>query len=270
MEQQEQQNLLLSNYDDREMEATYLKKLWVDLYGPLEKKEKKGKTAAGLPRYDYIWDAEPFRLLSQDARRDLTKALIKSDKMFEKDSSLRDEFYGRICSVLNFLLSDLSDAVVVLTPHQAKEFPLKARILKILPDEQMEEIRLWHQWGLPISSEEKRLLKKCLKKFLPNKPRSATALKRAHWVRAEAIYAESKTLSKSLRYYLRLFEKKSAEMTARGENPEELKIISDEKFAEIGKKVLSLRMNFALCRSFPILDGNFRDLETVLSEKKTT
>lgn len=267
MEQQEQQNLLLSNYDDREMEAAYLKKLWVDLYGPLEKKAKKGKTAAGLPRYDYIWDAEPFTLLSKDARRDLTKALIKSDEMFNKDSSLRDEFYGRICSVLNFLLSDLSNAVVVFMPHQAKEFPLKARILKILPDEQMEEIRLWHQWGLPVSLGEERLLKKCLKKLLPNKPRSAAALKKAHWARAEAMYAESKTLSKSLSYYLRLFDKKAAEMTASGEDPEELKIISDKKFAEIGKKVLSLRMNFALCRSFPILDGNFKMLEDVLKEK---
>lgn len=268
MEQQEQQNLILSNYDDREMEATYLKKLWVDLYGPLEKKAKKGKTAAGLPRYDYIWDAEPFTLLSKDARRDLTKALIKSDEMFNKDSSLRDEFYGRICSVLNFLLSDLSNAVVVLMPHQAKEFPLKARILKILPDEQMEEFFLWHQWGLPVSLEEERLLKKCLKKFLPNKPRSESGTKKAYLDRVDVHYAESKALTKSLKRYLKLFNKKSAEMAARGENPEDVQIISDEKFAVIGKKIFSLRINTALCRSFPIMDGNFKMLEDVLKEKK--
>lgn len=268
MKQQEKQEILdeLKAVEEAQ-KVSYLKDVWLALYGPLTRKKVKGRA-----RWTYGWKSLPFYHVSSYLRRELTSQLIKTNIMFdEADSSLRDEFYNRIYNTLNSLLEDnqcgadiLYDIQSIIKTSNEMTTPLK---------EQMKEIIIWHRCGLPVSLKEKRLLKRCLKKFLKANPRTAKATERIYREKMTEIYAGSSSLLKKIKYRSKQLRNLYAEYQALkdvDENDERViaykkreKVITKGTF-KVEYQCLTLCQTLALAKSYDILNGKFPILEDKL------
>jgi len=253
-EKQQEQRLILLDYADASEKIPYTKSVWINVYGPLERNEDDS----------YTWAAEPFHFLPQVIRRELSRELINSAEMFDKeDSSLRDEFYNRIYSVLEFLLQDYSKAVFFTPSDCIKKSALSVIKFKVDQIEQMDEFLLWHRCGLPVSSRERQLLEQCLQKFLPNEPRRASGTSRAIKKKLKSMQTELRATQKLLKRNMRKHQKEAEQ----NPNSKEQQIISDKKYCEIRKRIFLFILESALYASNPILNGNFKSLEDVLNKE---
>ena len=249
--------------------VSYLKNVWVAIYGPLKKKEEKVK---GRTRCTYNWKAQPFDNVSSFLRREITSQLIKTDTMFdENDSSLRDEFYNRIYVTLNQLLDD--NQCFADTLYDVQYITKSVNELTTPIQDKVKEFLIWHNCGLPVSLKEKRLLKQCLKKFLNARPRTEKATARIYREKMKEIYAESATLLKKAKYFSKKLVDLYAESVAlRDVNEDDERVISYKKrekaaikkYLKIGSRCIVLCRKNALSTSYNVLYGNFPTLENKL------
>ena len=268
MKKQEQQEILDElNAVEEAQKISYLKDVWLALYGPLTRKKVKGST-----QWMYGWKSLPFYHVSSYLRRELTSKLIKTNIMFdEADSSLRDEFYNRIYNTLNSLLEDNQCGADIL--YDVQSIIKTSNELTIPLQEQMKEIIIWHKCGLPVSLKEKRLLKRCLKKFLKATPRTAKATERIYREKVAEIYVESGSLLKKIRYRSKQLKNLYAEYQALKDVDEsDERVIAYKKREKVitkgnlkvGYQCLALCRTSALSKSYNVLYGNFPTLENKL------
>lgn len=267
MKKQEQQLPDFARLRENAQKASYLKSVWIALYGPLETEKVKRN---GRTRCTYNWKAQPFDNVSSFLRREITSQLIKTDTMFdENDSSLRDEFYGRIYSVLNSLLEER--ALPFKTVEDLELFSKNSEMPNALPCTEMREFILWHHCGLPVSLKEKRLLRRCLKKFLKAPPRTAKATECIYREKLANINTEVNHFLKKIGYRLKRLKNLYLESQALGdvdENDERLIAISNREKKEIQKTLDLMNQSYlivvksnALSESYNILTEKFPILE---------
>ncbi|MBQ9271738.1 MAG: hypothetical protein IJ218_05705 [Alphaproteobacteria bacterium] len=120
----------------------------------------------GRIEWRYDWSPTNFDAIPLKTRRNLLQILFKQEEFAARDTDFMNEFYNRIYCGLRSLLGQ-EKARKVEEGKWYYDIYICSFEDYISPVTVVREFMIWHQIGLPVSSDEKMLLRKCLVKLLP-------------------------------------------------------------------------------------------------------
>ncbi|MBR1825254.1 MAG: hypothetical protein IJ770_01555 [Alphaproteobacteria bacterium] len=216
------------------------------------------QTETGHFHYRYDWVQTNFDAIPMATRKQLIRILFRQEEFESGDRDFFDEFYNRIYCTLRTLL----DEETVYKEHNGElmydRYYCSFEDL-ISPVTVMKEFLMWHQMGLPISSEEKILLEKCLQKFLPDLPSEKNKSKKALKQKQNDLRRKIHNLNRKCRRLDAILRQIDDSAEDEDENMKERELV--RKLLNISSDKFEIQAHLALAEAFPILYGSFPQAE---------
>lgn len=244
------------------------------LYGRYEYEIVNGQTEYGWKDCSYDWTLTNFQNIPMATRRKMVKLLFKSFDIISDDDGLREEFDNRILCTLRTLLEE--EFAYKQNYKDQMQYDVYNCYFEdlVYPSKVMKEFLMWHQAGLPVNKEERKLLNDCVTKFLSESaPHQGTLAQRIEWKKARWRLRLKKLNKKANRCYSSLnnLHKREEQLEKNGKIIElravraKIDKIRDEVLNKIYNDQLTYERELALAEAYPILTGNFPPLELLIS-----